>query len=577
MSSYAIFLQKETMDRIKAAYPGTSRWGSFRLNPMAQLQPKDLPCIAVYIVREQRNPDSQANMAEPRFLHRLTLGISAAVAVDTGKLQLMPDVEQWLADLDDLLLSDGTWVQLSEGVEQMDRQSQIAKQGETTLYEIRVEMILSFRSYWPPRVLDDLLRVHLETRYPDGADENDGIMQVKADYDLEAAPAVEDIDPPVNTIAPAITGTPQEGELLTLSNGTWARSPTSFARQWQTAANTGGASLELIDGATSNTFTPTINEVGLYVRARLTAGNAGGSGIAYSNWVGPIAAADIVLPDPPVNTVAPVASGTAQEGQAIALSNGTWTNSPTGYAKQYQVADDNTGTNLADIGGATSSPFTVQTGQVGKYIRGRVVASNAGGSGSAAFSNWIGPIAPALSPTTWDPATATPRMVLSNGNLTAASQHTGTSVWCNVLTTTPVPTSGKKYYRMTFAQATSGFCAVGFASDAGANAGNDYLGHDTHGVAFFTGGTVFFNNNNLGSVAPYGNGDTVWCVIDDAANKVWFSVGASPPDTTTGGFSIAGMPSPRYGRVSLNDQLADVGTVSFATAGTPPVGGYTAL
>jgi hypothetical protein len=39
---------------------------------------------------------------------------------------------------------------------------------------------------------------------------------------------------------------------------------------------------------------------------------------------------------PPQNTVAPVASGTAQAGQTVSATQGTWNHSPTGYTYQWQ-------------------------------------------------------------------------------------------------------------------------------------------------------------------------------------------------------------------------------------------------
>lgn len=38
----------------------------------------------------------------------------------------------------------------------------------------------------------------------------------------------------------------------------------------------------------------------------------------------------------PVNTVAPVVSGTALTGQTLSVTNGTWVNTPTSYSYQWQ-------------------------------------------------------------------------------------------------------------------------------------------------------------------------------------------------------------------------------------------------
>lgn len=98
----------------------------------------------------------------------------------------------------------------------------------------------------------------------------------------------------------------------------------------------------------------------------------------------------------PVNTVAPVVSGTETQGETLSVTTGSWglpspfsggTNGTITYAYQWTRSDDGTGTNEADISGATSSTYTLQAADVGKYIRCRVRASNDGGYEAAADTN----------------------------------------------------------------------------------------------------------------------------------------------------------------------------------------------
>lgn len=73
--------------------------------------------------------------------------------------------------------------------------------------------------------------------------------------------------PPANTVAPAITGTAQVGQTLTVSNGTWTGNPTpTFARQWR--AN--GAN---ISGATATTYVPVVGDIGKTITCTVTATN----------------------------------------------------------------------------------------------------------------------------------------------------------------------------------------------------------------------------------------------------------------------------------------------------------------
>jgi hypothetical protein len=85
----------------------------------------------------------------------------------------------------------------------------------------------------------------------------------------------------------------------------------------------------------------------------------------------------------PTNTTKPVISGTAQAGQTLTASQGSWTSdSTTTYTYQWQTCDAQ-GNNCANIANATNQTYVVQTGDVGKTIRVTVTAKNASGSTSA--------------------------------------------------------------------------------------------------------------------------------------------------------------------------------------------------
>jgi hypothetical protein len=75
---------------------------------------------------------------------------------------------------------------------------------------------------------------------------------------------------PVNTAAPTISGTPQVGQTLTASTGTWTNSPTSFTYQWNRAGTA-------IGGATAATYVPVTADVGNTLTVTVTATNGTGS------------------------------------------------------------------------------------------------------------------------------------------------------------------------------------------------------------------------------------------------------------------------------------------------------------
>jgi lysophospholipase L1-like esterase len=183
--------------------------------------------------------------------------------------------------------------------------------------------------------------------------------------------------PPTNTSLPTIMGTPQQGQVLTATNGSWSNSPSGYGYQWR-RCDTGGASCGDITGAVSQTYSPVAADVGWALRVAVTASNGAGSATALS------AATAVVSPPPaaPTNTAMPSISGTPEQGQVLAASNGTWTDNPTSYAYQWQRCGSD-GAGCGDIGGATAQTYTVAVDDVGGTLRVLVTASNGGGSTSA--------------------------------------------------------------------------------------------------------------------------------------------------------------------------------------------------
>jgi len=88
---------------------------------------------------------------------------------------------------------------------------------------------------------------------------------------------------------------------------------------------------------------------------------------------------DGLLPTP---VAAPTIAGTAQVGQTLTASNGTWTNTPTTYTLQWQRCDA-TGASCVPIANATGPTYIAQAVDVGSTIRVVVTATNAIGSTSS--------------------------------------------------------------------------------------------------------------------------------------------------------------------------------------------------
>jgi len=90
-------------------------------------------------------------------------------------------------------------------------------------------------------------------------------------------------------------------------------------------------------------------------------------------------------PDPPVDSLPPLISGTPRQAQTLTESHGAWSNNPTTYSYRWEDCDS-WGNNCAPIAGATSQTYELTDRDVGHTIRVQEVASNAGGAGRPASS-----------------------------------------------------------------------------------------------------------------------------------------------------------------------------------------------
>lgn len=182
--------------------------------------------------------------------------------------------------------------------------------------------------------------------------------------------------PPKNTGTPTISGTPQEGETLTTSKGTWSGSPTSYKYAWN-RCDKNGNKCTAIAGATSNTYKLGGADVGHTLRSTVTATNADGSTSATS-----VPTAVVSSAQAPKNTAPPTISGSIAVGSTLTATSGTWSGNVTKYAYAWERCDKN-GNSCATISGAKKSTYALTQADVGTTLRVAVTASNGAGSTTA--------------------------------------------------------------------------------------------------------------------------------------------------------------------------------------------------
>jgi hypothetical protein len=109
------------------------------------------------------------------------------------------------------------------------------------------------------------------------------------------------------------------------------------------------------------------------------------AGISYGadqTFTTPAAPPPPPAPIAPTSTAAPAISGTPIRGQALSVSQGTWSNVPTAFAYQWQSCDG-AGESCASLPGANEPTRDLSQADVGHRLRALVTASNLGGSGTA--------------------------------------------------------------------------------------------------------------------------------------------------------------------------------------------------
>lgn len=221
--------------------------------------------------------------------------------------------------------------------------------------------------------------------------------------------------PPVNSVAPVVTvagGTVVVGAVASCTQGTWTNTPTAYAYQWFRGNSA-------IAGAASSSYMLVTADVGFLMHCEVTATNASGSGLASSNNT------TVVLSIPPVNTVAPaltVAGGTAVVAAVATCTQGTWSNSPTGYTYQWYRGS-------TAIAGATATTYTLTSSDVTYALHCDVTATNPSGSVTAS-SNATAAVIPLywkpdglLGQTLW----IDPRDTASFGNVSPVIAYTDKS------------------------------------------------------------------------------------------------------------------------------------------------------
>jgi GH25 family lysozyme M1 (1,4-beta-N-acetylmuramidase) len=138
--------------------------------------------------------------------------------------------------------------------------------------------------------------------------------------------------PPLLSTPPTIVGAPEAGQLLAAVPGAWeGGKPLKFSYKW-TRCDAAGANCTAISGAAAESYRPVSADVGHALKVVATATSAAGSATAVTPPSAAVSPAGTNPAARPTNVAPPQIVGTAQTGQILTGSVGTWTGAPKKFA-----------------------------------------------------------------------------------------------------------------------------------------------------------------------------------------------------------------------------------------------------
>jgi hypothetical protein len=170
MTSLTLQIRDAAYDRIVKKFD----FKSTRKIPMTPLQPDQVPGLGVFFVSEDMGPDGDENVATPRYISDVVIGISV---LDTASKEdvLEGSIDKTGSHILDLLLRDPTFLGLLdteskqpiiESVPRIRRSHQVQKNGEAYYLELRLEMTFRYRCYFPPYAPNELLEIDVTAQPP---------------------------------------------------------------------------------------------------------------------------------------------------------------------------------------------------------------------------------------------------------------------------------------------------------------------------------------------------------------------------------------------------------------------------
>jgi len=236
---------------------------------------------------------------------------------------------------------------------------------------------------------------------------------------------------PAVTELPTISGSAQEGRVLSASPGAWTNSPSGYSYQWE-RCNAAGVSCRAIAEATTTTYDVTSADVGATMRVSVTASNSHGVGeTGTSAATGVVAAAEAGKHEEQIGGGGGGGSSTTARTAQVTPAEST----PVPVVGQRQTVSPVSGTVLVRLNGssrfvALSAASSIPDGSEVDATNGRVIITVATSTGTVSAEAYGGRFVIEQEHTGSDearfvlslPLTGCPRVALPHGSAAAVAK-----------------------------------------------------------------------------------------------------------------------------------------------------------
>jgi hypothetical protein len=199
---------------------------------------------------------------------------------------------------------------------------------------------------------------------------------------------------PAASTVPVITGVIQVGSTLTISNGTWINviAPT-FTYKWQRCSSVEISTCTDISLATNTTYILSNADVASYIRGTVTTTATANNLVATST-----SEPTSQLISEPTLITSPAITGMAVTDETLTATAGSYNAYPAPtFSYQWQSCISQDLATCTPISGANQATYTLLAGNVGRYLRVMVTATNNLG-GRVSPSSLTGVVMPATVP-----------------------------------------------------------------------------------------------------------------------------------------------------------------------------------